>query len=83
MIGEQLTGAIPDVVMISAVSHEGLSVTYNGQPAQLAVITADGQIIAAGEKVAQEAEAVAVNAYRGFLKGKGFLRVMSNPIPTS
>lgn len=79
MIGTQHTGAVPGVV-ISAVSHEGLTVTVDGKPARLAIITDDGRIIAAGVDVAKEAEAVAVNCYRGFLKGKGFLRVLSKPI---
>ena len=79
MIGEQKTGAI-DGVIISAVSHEGLTVTVDGRPARLAVVTDDGQVIAAGVDVAREAAAVAVNNYRGFLKGKGFLRVLSRPL---
>ncbi|WP_137860763.1 hypothetical protein [Variovorax sp. 3P27G3] len=79
MIGTQPTGAIEGVV-ISAVSHEGLVVTVNGKPAKLAIVTDDGQVIASGADVAREAEAVAVNCYRGFLKGKGFLRVLSKPI---
>lgn len=79
MIGTQPTGAIEGVV-ISAVSHEGLTVTVNGKPAKLAIVTDDGRVIAAGTDVAREAEAVAVNCYRGFLKGKGFLRVLSKPI---
>ena len=79
MIGEQKTGAIEGVV-ISAVSHEGLSVTVDGKPARLAVVTDDGQVIAVGPDVAREAAAVAVNNYRGFLKGQGFLRVLSKPL---
>jgi hypothetical protein len=79
MIGQQPTGAIQGVV-ISAVSHEGLTVTVDGRPARLAVVTDDGQVVAAGVDVAREAAAVAVNNYRGFLKGKGFLRVLSKPI---
>lgn len=74
MIGTQPTGAIPDVV-ISAVSHEGLSVTVNGKPAKLAIVDEDGRVIAAGHAVAREAEAVALNCYRQFLKGQGYLRV--------
>jgi hypothetical protein len=79
MIGQQPTGAV-DGVVISAVSHEGLTVTVDGRPARLAVITDDGQVIAAGIQVAREAEAVAVNSYRQTLQGKGFLRVMSKPL---
>lgn len=81
MIGQQPTGALPGVV-ISAVSHEGLSVTVNGKPARLAVVTDDGQVIAAGGAVAREAEAVAINCYRQTLQGKGYLRVLGAPIDT-
>lgn len=79
MIGTQPTGAI-DGVQISAVSHEGLSVSINGKPGRLAIVNESGQVIAAGEEVAREAQAVAVNCYRNFLKGKGFLRILSKPI---
>lgn len=81
MIGTQPTGAIPGVV-ISAVSHEGLVVTVDGRRAHLAIITDDGEVIAAGDQVAQEAEAVAVNSYRQTLIGKGWLRILSKPINT-
>ena len=66
--------------IISAVSHEGLSVTVDGKPAQLAIITEDGHIFAAGEKVAREVEAVAINKYRDYLLATGRLRVLSKPI---
>lgn len=79
MIGTQPTGAIQGV-HISAVSHEGLTVTVNGAPGRLAIVTDDGRIIAVGKDVAREAEAVAVNSYREMLKGQGWLRVMSKPI---
>lgn len=79
MIGTQPVGTIIGVV-ISAVSHEGLRVTVNGKPARLAILTDDGQVIAAGDDVAREAEAVALNCYRNFLKGQGYLRVNSEPI---
>ena len=79
MIGTQSVGNISGVV-ISAVSHEGLRVTVNGKPARLAILTDDGLIIAAGDNVAKEAEAVALNCYRNFLKGQGYLRVNSEPI---
>ena len=76
MIGEQPTGAIPDVI-ISSVSHEGLTVTVNGRPGALAIIDADGHVVASGKAVAREAEAVTLNSYRNFLKGEGYLRVAS------
>ncbi len=79
MIGTQPTGAIAGVV-ITAVAHEGLSVSVNGKPGRLAIIDESGRIVAAGDDVAREAEAVAINAYRSFLKGQGHLRVLSRPI---
>ena len=79
MIGTQPVGPISGVV-ISAVSHEGLSVTVDGKPARLAILTDDGRVIAVGDQVAKEAEAVALNSYRNFLKGQGYLRVNSAPI---
>lgn len=82
MIGTQPTGAIKGV-FITAVSHEGLSVTVDGKPARLAIISDDGRIVAAGGEVAREVEAVAINSYRQFLIGKGFLRVHSKPIEPS
>lgn len=79
MIGHQCTGAINGVV-ISAQSHTGLKVTAHGKPALLAIVTADGEIIAVGDLVAKEAEAVAINAYRNFLAGQGHLKVYSKPL---
>lgn len=75
MIGHQRTGAI-DGVVISAVAHEGLTVTVDGKPAKLAVVLDDGTVVAAGRPVAKEAQAVAVNLYRAFLRGNGHLRVL-------
>ena len=79
MIGHQPVGAIQGVI-ISAVSHEGLTVSVDGKPAHLAILTEDGKIIAAGKVVAREAEAVAVNSYRYLLQGRGHLRILSKPI---
>ena len=79
MIGTQPTGTLPGVV-ISAVVHEGLTVTVDGKPARLAVVTDDGRIVAAGDQVAREAEAVAINTYRAMWLGQGHLRVLSKPI---
>lgn len=79
LIGHQPVGAIQGVI-ISAVSHEGLTVTVDGKPARLAILSEDGKIIAAGPAVAREAEAVAVNSYRHLLQGRGHLRILSKPI---
>ena len=82
MIGTQPTGAISGVV-ISMVVHEGLIVTVNGKRARLAIVTDDGQVIAAGAQVAQEAQAVAINSYRNMWIGQGHLRVLSKPTDTA
>jgi len=82
MIGTQPTGAL-DGVVISAVAHEGLRVTIGGRCARLAIVDEAGQVIAAGDDVAREAEAVAVNSYRALLLGNGHLRVLSRPIAGS
>lgn len=79
MIGHQRTGALPGVV-ISAVAHEGLTVTVDGKPAKLAVVLEDGTVVASGRPVAKEVQAVAVNLYRQFLQGNGHLRVLSPAI---
>lgn len=79
MIGDLPNAPIRGIV-ISAVGHEGLTVLVNGKPARLAIIDDSGQVLAAGTDVAKEAEAVSVNSYRNFLKGQGFLRVLSKPI---
>lgn len=79
MIGNQTTGTI-DGVVITAVIHEGLTVTVNGKPARLAIVLDDDTIVAAGPAVAREAEAVAVNSYRNMLVGNGHLRVLSKPL---
>lgn len=81
MIGTQPTGTLPGVV-ISAVGHEGLTVTVNGRPGRLAVLDERGKVVAQGDQVATEAEAVAVNCYRNFLQCKGFLRVNSANMET-
>jgi len=79
MIGDQNTGNV-DGLQITAVSHEGLRATYNGKLVYLAIVSEDGKVLASGAQVAKEAEAVAVNSYRNFLKGQGHLRVLSNPL---
>lgn len=74
MIGHEPIGTLPGVV-IHAIAHEGLRVTVDGKPAQLAIVSADGEIIARGQEVADEAENVAVNSYRAFLLGRGHVRL--------
>ena len=77
LLGDQKIGRVPGVEV--SASHSGIRVTVNGKPAKLAIICEDGHIMAAGDDVAKEAFAVAVNAYRNFLRGEGHLRTLSTP----
>ena len=52
-----------------AVSEKGRT-SDHGHKAASAILTDDGQVIAAGDQVAREAEAVALNCYRNYLKGQ-------------
>ncbi|WOB06563.1 hypothetical protein [Piscinibacter gummiphilus] len=79
MIGDQIIGRVAGVV-VSSVAHVGLTVTVNGRPARLAIVAEDGRVVASGDDVAKEVEAVAVNSYRNLIKGQGHLRVFSNEI---
>ena len=72
MIGDQKTGHIAGVV-ISMVAHEKPIVTVDGKPAQLAIITEDGTVIASGKQVSTEVAAVVINCYRAMWKAQGHL----------
>jgi hypothetical protein len=74
MIGTQPTGAIGGVD-ISAVAHEGLTVTVDGKPGRLAVLDEAGNVISSGPLVAREVEAVAIKSYRALWRGEGHVRV--------
>lgn len=77
MITAPEIGTIPGAE-ISAVAHEGFTVRLpDGRHARLAVVDDDGRIIAAGADVEREAWAVASAAWRNFLIGMGFMRVMT------
>lgn len=80
MIGDPKTGRLVNCE-ISAVTFEGFTVkTATGEPATLAVIDKDGNIVEMGATVAHELWSVAILAYRNFLKGEGYLRVRSGPL---
>lgn len=65
---------------ISAVIYRGLSVTTgDGKPATLAVIDADGNVIASGREVEEAAWDTSLQSYRNFLIGQGHMRVLSKP----
>lgn len=66
--------------VLSGVAHEGITVTTrDGRRARLAVIDEDGKVIEAGPQVAEAAWNVAIASYRNFLRGRGYLRVRSEP----
>lgn len=76
-IAEETAGAPFE---ISAVSYHGLSVTdSSGQPARLAVVDSNGNVIDASDDVAKAAWDAAVQSYRNFLMGTGHLRVLTRP----
>lgn len=79
MIGDQSTGTLGDL-HITAVSHAPPQASYQGRRVRLAIVDDNGHILAAGEAVAREVEAVVINCYRNTLRGQGFLRVHSQPI---
>ena len=67
---------------ISAVIHQGLSVTLpGGRTGHLAIVDDAGQVIDASPAVAREAFNVAISTYQNFLIGKGHLRVRTGPVP--
>jgi len=53
---------------------------WSRTPARLAIIDDQNNVPAAGADVAREAEALAVNSCRNFLKAQGHLVVMSVPL---
>jgi NaMN:DMB phosphoribosyltransferase len=81
VIGTQRTGRI-EGVYITAVAHEGLTITVNGKPGKLAILAEDGTVVAEGADVSREAAAVAINMYRSFLIGQGRIRVISDALGT-
>jgi hypothetical protein len=74
MVGAQHTGNVPGVVITTDTS-EGLRVVANGQPARLAVVDEHGYVIASGDDVEREVEAVVINGYRAFQQLQGSLKV--------
>ncbi|MBF9171792.1 hypothetical protein ABFU49_14025 [Xanthomonas campestris pv. campestris] len=79
---ECITDTKRAAVIVSALSHEGLSVqTADGKPARLAVVDQDGRVIAVGHEIAAAAFDASVKSYRNFLIGNGHLRILSKPVP--
>ncbi|HEX7906690.1 MAG TPA: hypothetical protein VF534_01175 [Paraburkholderia sp.] len=66
--------------IISAVSYEGFTVTTaTGEPAKLAILDEDGNVLDAGPAVSAAAWKVVIAAYRQFLQDEGYLRVHTGP----
>ncbi|PMQ04229.1 hypothetical protein DyAD56_16195 [Dyella sp. AD56] len=79
MIGPIEVGTLQNSI-ISAVAHEGLIVTTrDGLPARIAIIDEHGNVIEAGEAVAEEAWNVAIASYKNFLQGMGHISVHTKP----
>jgi hypothetical protein len=62
---------------ISCTTVDGLSITVDGKPARLAVVTEEGKIIDSGVEVADAVESASVDAFKNFLAGKGHLRELN------
>jgi hypothetical protein len=79
MIGTIEIGTLKNSV-ISAVVHEGLTVTTrDGKPAKLAIIDESGNVVEMGEDVAREAWNVSIASFMKLLEGVGHLRVHTKP----
>lgn len=53
--------------------------TKRGLPATLAIVDEEGNVLDSGPEVAREIWDVAILAYRRYLRGEGYLRVISSP----
>ncbi|WP_321941685.1 MULTISPECIES: hypothetical protein [Paraburkholderia] len=53
--------------------------TARGQPATLAIVDLDGNVLDSGPDVAREIWDIAILAYRQYLRGEGYLRTISSP----
>ena len=78
MIGTPKIGTLERTIL-SGEARSGLTATVDGKPAHLAIIDDAGNIIEAGPGVAQEAWNIAINCYRNFLIGHGYLVVHTEP----
>lgn len=73
MNGKLRTGRLPGVV-ITTTATGPMTVEVNGQPARLAIIGPDGQVITDDAAVAAEVRACALNATHAFWRGLGHIR---------
>jgi hypothetical protein len=66
--------------LITGTAHSGLEVvTANGNRAVLAVLDNNGNVVEAGEHVAETAWEAILAIYRNFLQGNGFMTVKMAP----
>lgn len=75
----QFPDDLPMGIVISAVSHEGLSVHVDRKPARFAIVDENGVVVSSSWLVAREIEAVCINAERDRLKAAGLLKDLKKP----
>lgn len=81
MIFDAKTDMLPNAT-ISGVTHEGFTCrTRDGKKLNLALVDEEGNVVAAGQHVAQEAWNVCIQVQHNFWIGQGHLRVLSKPLP--
>lgn len=78
-MGAQFPDDLPMGIVISAVSHEGLSVHLDRKPARFAIVDENGVVISSSWLVAREVESVCINAERERLKAAGLLKDLQKP----
>lgn len=83
MIFDAITDTL-SAAIISGVAHEGFTCTArDGKRLHMALVDDDGNIVDAGQHVAQEAWNVCIQVQHNFWIGQGHMRILSKPIPLS
>lgn len=81
MIFDAITDTLPTAT-ISGVSHTGFTCsTRDGKKLRMALVDEEGNVVDAGQHVAQEAWNVCIQVQHNFWIGQGHMRVLSKPIP--
>lgn len=63
------------MITVHATAHDGLSVCQNGNQMTLAVLDANGKVLASGEALVSAIEQAAQAAYHNYIKARGHGRV--------
>jgi len=79
MIGIPKTGSLENGCISANVSTGYSFTTADGRPARLAIIDDQGNVVEAGESVAQEAWNVCIAVIKNFKIGQGHIVVHSTP----